>query len=184
MSLFWSCSDQPSGTNVRDNGIPTWRQLMAPHREEVPKQRFSAWPCLCRPYARQPTGNARNARLLLDRRSCSTYWLLVGRATGTMSKMSSHTIGTRHLWLLPWKNERFTLGTLASPETPLMPRERCCTGWHPNIFEQEGMGSVSRAKERVSPRTQPGCPIRGDLSGLLLAFPTVVSCLIPVLSWL
>lgn len=41
--------------------------------------------------------NARNARLLLDRRPCSTYWLLVGRARGTMSKMSSHTIGTRHL---------------------------------------------------------------------------------------
>lgn len=51
--------------------------------------------------------NARNARLLLDRRPCSTYWLLVGRARGTMSTMSSHTIGTRHLWLQK-KNERFS----------------------------------------------------------------------------
>ena len=49
------------------------------------------------PMADSRLENARNARLLLDRRPCSTYWLLVGRARGTMSKMSSHTIGTRHL---------------------------------------------------------------------------------------
>lgn len=30
----------------------------------------------------QPTENARNARLLLDRRPCSTYWLPVGKARG------------------------------------------------------------------------------------------------------
>lgn len=59
------------------------------------KRGLSAWRCLFRPHARQPTANARNARLLLDRRPCSTYWQPVGRAEGTMCKMSSHTMGTR-----------------------------------------------------------------------------------------
>lgn len=107
--MFWFCPEK----HTEDNGIPVWRQPRPPHQEKAPKQGFSAWRCLFRPYARQPTGNARNARLLLDRRPCSTYWLLVGKATGTMSKMSSHTIGTRHLWLCGHgKNERFTLRTL------------------------------------------------------------------------
>lgn len=80
---------------------------------------LSAWRCLFRPHARQPTGNARNARLLLDRRPCSTYWLPVGRAEGTMSKMSSHTIGTRRLWLFSRaKHEKFTLRMLGAPVLP------------------------------------------------------------------
>ena len=86
-------------THAEDNDIPIWRQAKPPHQEKGPKQGFSAWRCLFRPDARQPTGNARNARLLLNRRPCSTYWLPVGRSTGTMSEMSSHTIGTRYLWL-------------------------------------------------------------------------------------
>lgn len=116
--MFWFCTEK----HAEDNGIPVWRQPRPPDQEKGPKQGFSAWRCLFRPYARQPTGNARNARLLLDRRPCSTYWLLVGRATGTMSKMSSHTIGTRHLWLFghgkKWKvHTRDTHGSRTPTDT-------------------------------------------------------------------
>lgn len=90
---------------------------------------------LFQPYARQPTGNARNARLLLDRRPCSTYWLLVGRPTGTMPKMSSHTIGTRHLWLFATeKNERFTLRTLRLLYSHWHTGSDTALGWHPSHF--------------------------------------------------
>lgn len=85
--------------------------------------------------------NARNARLLLDRRPCSTYWLLVGRARGTMSKMSSHTIGNRHLWLFgpgqKWK-------VLVLPPTH---RERCCSGQTPLTF----LDHVWKAEEKAPP---------------------------------
>ncbi len=145
-SMFWFCSEK----HAENNGIPVWRQPRPPQREKGPKQGFSAWWCLFRPYARQPTGNARNARLLLDRRPCSTYWLLVGRATGTMSKMSSHTIGTRHLWLFGHgKNERFTLRTLMALVLPLTHWERCCSGQTPLTF----LGHVWRAEEKVSPES-------------------------------
>lgn len=140
MPLVWSLHQIKrvcfgSEEHVEDNDIPVWRQPKPPHQEKGPKQGFSAWRCLFRPYARQPTGNARNARLLLNRRPCSTYWLLVGRATGTMSKMSSHTIGTRHLWLCGHgKNERFTLRTLWGLVLPLTHWERCCSGLSPPHF--------------------------------------------------
>lgn len=84
--------------------------------------------------------NARNARLLLDRRPCSTYWLLVGRARGTMSKMSSHTIGTRHLWLFsPEKKLRVLV-------LPLTHQERCCSGQTRLAF----LDHVWKAEEKVS----------------------------------
>lgn len=141
--MFWFCTEK----HAEDNGIPVWRQPRPPDQEKGPKQGFSAWRCLFRPYARQPTGNARNARLLLDRRPCSTYWLLVGRATGTMSKMSSHTIGTRHLWLFGHgKNERFTLGTLMVLVLPLTHWEGCCSGQTRLTF----LDRVWTAEEKVS----------------------------------
>lgn len=141
--------------HAEDNGIPVWRQPRSPHQEKGPKQRFSAWRCLFRPYARQPTGNARNARLLLDRRPCSTYWLLVGRATGTMSKMSSHTIGTRHLWLFGHgKNGRFTLRTLTALVLPPTHWERCC----PEQSKLTFLGCVWKAKEKVSPESNQAVP--------------------------
>lgn len=145
--LFWSCTE--------NNGIPVWRQPKPPHQEKGPKQGFSAWWCLFRPYARQPTGNVRNARLQLDRRPCSTYWLLVGRAMGTMSKMSSHTIGTRHLWLFGHeKNERFTLRTLTALVLPLTHWERCCSGLTPLTY----LGRVWKAEEKVSPESNQAVP--------------------------
>lgn len=150
-SLFWFCSEK----QAEDNGIPVWRQPKPPHQEKGPKQGFSAWRCLFRPYARQPTGNARNARLPLDRRPCSTYWLLVGWATGTMSKMSSHTIGTRHLWLFGHgKNERFTLRTLTALVLPLTHSERCGSGQTQLTF----LGRVWKAEEKVSPESNQAVP--------------------------
>lgn len=87
--------------------------------------------------------NARNARLLLDRRPCSTYWLLVGRSRGTMSKMSSHTIGNRHLWLFgPGKKWKVLV-------LPLAHRERCCSGQTPLTF----LDHVWKAEEKVSPNS-------------------------------
>lgn len=131
--------------SAKDNDIPMWRQPGAPDRERGPKHGFSAWRCLFWPYARQPTGNARNARLLLDRRPCSTYWLPVGRATGTVSKMSSHTIGTRHLWLCGRReNERFTLRTLVLLVLPLARRRSGC----PGLTFLDGVWKV---EEKVSP---------------------------------
>lgn len=59
------------------------------------------------PDAAQTTGNARNARLLPHGRPCSTYWLPVSTSTGTMSKMSSHTIGNRTFMMpVEWRNKR------------------------------------------------------------------------------
>lgn len=59
------------------------------------------------PDAAQTTGNARNARLPPHGRPCSTYWLPVSTSTGTMSKMSSHTIGNRTFMMpVQWKNKR------------------------------------------------------------------------------
>lgn len=84
--------------------------------------------------------NARNARLLLARRPCSTYWLLGGRARGTMSKMSSHTIGTRHLWLLAPKKHWKVL------VLPLTHQERCCSGQTRLTF----LDHVWKAEESVS----------------------------------
>lgn len=125
-----------------------WRQPGAPDRERSPKHGFPAWRCLFWPYARQPTGNARNARLLLDRRPCSTYWLLVGRATGTVSKMSSHTIGTRHLWLCSRReNEKFTLRTLVFHVLPLARRRSGC----PSCPSLTFLESVWKEEEKVSP---------------------------------
>lgn len=106
---------------------PSWRQKHSSKEttkalllENEPKHGLSAWWWLFRPRARQPTWNARNARLLLDRRPCSTYWLLVGRAEGAMSKMSSHTMGTRRLWLFSQaKHERFPLRMLWALVLPL-----------------------------------------------------------------
>lgn len=145
--LFWSFAE--------DNGIPFWRQPEPPPQEKRPKQGFSAWQCLFQPYARQPTGNARNARLLLNRRPCSTYWLLVGRATGTMSKMSSHTIGTRHLWLLSYgKNERFTFGTFWDVVLPLTHWERCCS----RLTSLTSLGHVWKAEEKVPPESKQAVP--------------------------
>lgn len=141
---FWTMK------HAEDNGIPVWRQPRPPDQEQGPKQRFSAWRCLLRPCARRATRNARNARLLLDRRSCSTYWLLVGRVTGTMSKMSSHTIQTRHLWL-------FGHGTKLKVHTlvfvlPLTHRERCSSGQTRLTFldhiwkaEEKGLSLSNRA---------------------------------------
>lgn len=139
---------QQKGVCAKDNDIPMWRQPGAPDRERSPKHGFSAWRCLFWPYARQPTGNARNARLLLDRRPCSTYWLLVGRTTGTVSKMNSHTIGTRHLWLCSHReNEKFTLGTLVLHVLPLVWRRSGCPGCPGLTF----LDIVWEAEEKVSP---------------------------------
>lgn len=114
--------------------------------------------------------NARNARLLPDRRPCSTYWLLVGRARGTMSKMSSHTIGTRHLWLFSpekkKKNERFS-------SSHWLTRRDAARGRHGSHF-----WVMSERQKKRSPPTQPGCPIWGDLKGLLLPFSAIVSQLV------
>lgn len=88
--------------------------------------------------------NARNARLLPDRRPCSTYWLLVGRARGTMSKMSSHTIGTRHLWLFSPEKKKKKWKVLV---LPLTHQERCCSGETRLTF----LGHVWKAEEKVSP---------------------------------
>lgn len=111
--------------------------------------------------------NARNARLLLDRRPCSTYWLLVGRAEGTMSKMSSHTIGTRHLWLFsPEKKWKVLV-------LPLALQERCCSGQTRLTF----LDHVWKAEEKVSSN-----PARlshsGWFKGLLLPFSATVSLLV------
>lgn len=152
-SLFWFCSANTLKTMTFLSGDN--QDLLT--RKKGPKQGISAWRCLFRPYARQPTGNARNARLLPDRRPCSTYWLLVGRATGTMSEMSSHTIGPRHLWLFGCgKNERFTLRTLMVLVLPLTHREICCSGQTLLTF----LGRVWKAEEKVSPESNQAVPFR------------------------
>ena len=171
MSVFWFCTEK----HAEDNNIPVWRQPKPPHQENGPKQGFSAWRCLFRPSARQPTGNVRNARLLLDRRPCSTYWLLVGRATGTMSKMSSHTIGTRHLWLFghgkKWKVHTQDSHGSRPPTDTL--GEVLLRADAPHIF-----GPCVKSWRKGLPSTQPGCPIWGDLNGLLLPFSAIVSLLV------
>lgn len=90
--------------------------------------------------------NARNARLLLDRRPCSTYWLLVGRSRGTMSKMSSHTIGNRHLWLFgPGKKMKGSRPPTDSPGEMLLRADAahifgsCLKGW------RKGLPQLSQA---------------------------------------
>lgn len=77
------------------------------------------------PDAAQTTGNARNARLQPHGRPCSTYWLPVSASTGTMSEMSSHTIGNRTFMMpIRWKNKRVSFPSHRAP---------CISVWHPRI---------------------------------------------------
>ena len=176
ISLFGSCPDHHSGaTCLGDNDIPTRRQPQSPYLVKGPKQRSTAWPCLCRPYARQPTGNARNARLQLDRIPCSPDWLLVGRATETMFTMSSHTIGTRHLWLFGHgKNESGSHSGHTGAVTPPTPLEWGCSAWYPDVFEQRRW--VYRDGERVSPQCPTSLSHLGWFKWPVITFPSHCLC--------
>lgn len=68
------------------------------------------------------------------------YWW--AEPGGTMSKMSSHTIGTRHLWLFsPEKKWKVLV-------LPLAHQERCCSGQTRLTF----LDHVWKAEEKVSSR--------------------------------
>lgn len=83
-----------------------------------------------------------------------------------MSKMSSHTIGTRHLWLFSHrKNERITLGTLGFSYSHCHSERDAVLVRHSSHFWM-----VSERLKKSSSSIQPGRPIPSDLNGLLLTF--------------
>lgn len=118
--------------------------------------------------------NAKNARLLLDRRPCSTYWLLVGRARGdNVQDEFPHNRNKTFMTLQPRKkSERFS-------SSHWLTRRGAARGRRGSHF-----WIMSERQKKRSPPDQPGAPILGDLKGLLLPFSAIVPCWDPSLMML